>query len=530
MIETDRREFKQSWRAEYLEHICGMANAEGGSLFIGLDDNGVPVGIPEKDLRKLLEDIPNKIVDGLHLYNVKVRPLSSEGKYYIEIVVPQCNETVSLKGKSYIRIGTTTRVMGFDSYREALMERGSLAWDSFTVDDVSIDDLDEDSFRIFKKKSSENKSSSPVQDYDRNRILEELKLIRGGKLTRAAVLLFHRKPDDIIPGAFIRIGKMESDEDVSSKFELHGSLMRLSQDIFEILETRYLSALISYNGNDRIETYPYPELALREAIFNSLMHSDWSVGEPILIRVFNDSLDISNRAVLQPGWSITEHRSFQLNPLISETFEKAGFVEKFGTGISKIISSCKENGNKTPSFEVTSDGKEMTVAFSASSLYVAIEKYRDKLERKGSFVDYRKVVELMNSGKLDDPNVTVIDPDYDPNDPDRDPDLDPDSVPENVDIPESTIIPSKHVTVFTVNGKPLSVHGKIMVHGIPSRNIYELVKANPKISYSQIAAILKLSRKTVSRNIANLREKGLIQFEGKPRNGEWKMLKEYPNE
>ena len=94
MIEPDKREFKQSWRDEYLEHICGMANADGGSLFIGLDDNGSPVGIEEKDLRKLLEDIPNKIVDGLHLYNVKVRPLSSEeGKFYIEIVVPKCNET-----------------------------------------------------------------------------------------------------------------------------------------------------------------------------------------------------------------------------------------------------------------------------------------------------------------------------------------------------------------------------------------------------------------------------------------------------
>ena len=529
MIETDKREFKQSWRDEYLEHICGMANAEGGSLFIGLDDDGMPVGITEKDLRKLLEDIPNKIVDGLHLYNVKVRPLSSEGKYYIEIVVPQCNETVSFKGKSYIRIGTTTRVMSFDSYREALMERGSLSWDSFTVDDVSIDDLDEDSFRIFKKKSSENKSSSPVQDYDRNRILEELKLIRGGKLTRAAVLLFHRRPDDIIPGAFVRIGKMESDEDVSSKFELHGSLMRLSQDIFGILETRYLSALISYNGNDRIETYPYPELALREAIFNSLMHCDWSVGEPILIRVFNDSLDISNRAVLQPGWSIAEHRSFQLNPLVSETFEKAGFVEKFGTGISKIISSCKENGNKTPLFEVTSDGKEMTVAFSASSLYAAIEKYRDKLGRKGSFVDYRKVAELMNSGKLDDPNVAVIDPDYDPNDPDSDPNLDPDSVPHNVDTPESTVLPSKNVNMY-INGKPTTIQFRLPFGRNPIRDIYELIKVNPKISYSQIASILKISRKTVSRNIASLREKGLIQFEGNPRNGEWKVLKEYPNE
>jgi ATP-dependent DNA helicase RecG len=142
------------------------------------------------------------------------------------------------------------------------MERGSLAWDSFTVDDVSIEDLDEDSFRIFKKKSSENKSSSPVQDYDRNRILEELKLIRGGKLTRAAVLLFHRKPDDIIPGAFIRIGKMESDEDVSSKFELHGSLMRLSTGYIsrfwkQVIYRLFFPTMVM----TELKTYPYPELA-----------------------------------------------------------------------------------------------------------------------------------------------------------------------------------------------------------------------------------------------------------------------------
>lgn len=497
MIETDRREFKQSWRDDYLEHICGMANADGGSLFIGLDDNGVPVGIAEKDLRKLLEDIPNKIVDGLHLYNVKVRPLEDNGKYYIEIVVPKCNETVSLKGKSYIRIGTTTRVMGFDSYREALMERGSLSWDSFTVDDVSVDDLDEDSFRIFRKKSSENKAASPVHEFDRIRILEELRLIRGGKLTRAAVLLFHRRPDDIIPGAFIRIGKMESAADVSSKFELHGSLMRLSQDIFEVLETRYLSALISYKGNDRIETPPYPEQALREAIFNSLMHTDWAVGEPIRIRVFKDSLDISNRAVLQVGWSVEEHKSFQLNPLISEAFEKAGFVEKFGTGISKILSACKTNGNKSPVFDVTSEGKEMTVTFSASKLYLALEKYREKIASEKDFVDYNKVVSMMHEDEIDT-GVNQIDTSL-----------------------------SKTDTGINLNMKPSSTRYQSTLENC--KRVFQLIKNNPTITYSQLASELLLSRSTVSRTVSILKDNGYIQAIDKNRTGKWEILKEYPN-
>ena len=62
------------------------------------------------------------------------------------------------------------------------------------------------------------------------------------------------------------------------------------------------------------------------------------------------------------------------------------------------------------------------------------------------------------------------------------------------------------------------------------RNIYELIKYNPKISYSQIASILKVSRKTVSRYIASLRERGLIQFDGYPRSGKWIVIKEYSKE
>ena len=63
MAETQVIEYKESWRDEYLKWIAGMANAQGGKLYIGKDDNGVTVGL--KDSKKLLEDIPNKIRDML---------------------------------------------------------------------------------------------------------------------------------------------------------------------------------------------------------------------------------------------------------------------------------------------------------------------------------------------------------------------------------------------------------------------------------------------------------------------------------
>ena len=59
MKENQNIEFKRSWRDEYLKWISGYANAKGGTLFIGLDDNGTVVGVTRA--KTLLEEIPNKI-------------------------------------------------------------------------------------------------------------------------------------------------------------------------------------------------------------------------------------------------------------------------------------------------------------------------------------------------------------------------------------------------------------------------------------------------------------------------------------
>lgn len=63
MAESQNIEYKESWRDEYLKWLCGFANAQGGTIYIGVDDAGNVVGV--KDVKKLMEDIPNKIQSGL---------------------------------------------------------------------------------------------------------------------------------------------------------------------------------------------------------------------------------------------------------------------------------------------------------------------------------------------------------------------------------------------------------------------------------------------------------------------------------
>ena len=95
MPEHQEIEWKESWRDEYLKWLCGYANAHGGTLFIGMDDDGKVVGI--QGSKKLLEDLPNKITNALGIIaDVNLR---TEGrKDYLEIVVDKYPSLITITG------------------------------------------------------------------------------------------------------------------------------------------------------------------------------------------------------------------------------------------------------------------------------------------------------------------------------------------------------------------------------------------------------------------------------------------------
>src|SRR4051812_2968937 len=302
MSEHQNLEWKETWRDEYLKWICAFANAEGGLLVIGKNDAGKAVGI--SNASKLLEDLPNKIRDVLGLI-LPVNLRIENNKELIEIQVPAAPYPVSYKGEYHVRTGSTKQELKGAALDQFLLRKQGRHWDGVPVPSVALADLDEASLNKFCKQAlrSGRLSSEFISEPDAV-LVEKLKLTEGNYLKRAALLLFHPEPTAFVTGAFVKIGFFRSQSDLVYHDQVMGNLFSQVHTTLELLQTKYLKAAISYEGIQRIEQFPVPDAALREALLNALVHRDYAVPAPVQIRVYDDRLSIWNPAHLPQGWTV----------------------------------------------------------------------------------------------------------------------------------------------------------------------------------------------------------------------------------
>lgn len=212
MAESQNIEWKESWRDEYLKWICGFANAQGGKIYIGTNDDGTVIGV--QDSKKLLEDIPNKVRDVLGII-VDVNLLTKDGKDYIEICVNSNSYPVNYKGEYHYRSGSTKQQLKGQALNQFLLQKTGITWDSVPIQGVTIQDLRNDSFDIFREQAVRSKRMDKKDiDATNEQLLDSLNLLESSHLKRAAILLFHHNPEKWIPGAYIKIGYFESDSEL----------------------------------------------------------------------------------------------------------------------------------------------------------------------------------------------------------------------------------------------------------------------------------------------------------------------------
>jgi ATP-dependent DNA helicase RecG len=361
--ESQNIEFKVNWRNEYLKWICGFVNAYGGTLFIGKNDTGNIVDL--KDAKKLLEEIPNKVRDTLGIL-VDVNLHQTDQGKYIEIIIEQYPYPVNYKGQYHYRSGSTKQELKGPALDKFLLQKKGKRWDGVPVPNVSANDFKQETFDFFRKRAFRSQRIDEENLADSNEhLIENLQLKEGKFLKRASILLFHPNPVKFITGAYIKIGFFESDSDLRFQDEIHGNLFEQIEKTTELLFTKYIKALISYEGLNRVETYEYPKEAIREALLNAVAHKDYSGGVPIQISVYNDKLMIWNEGQLPENWTVKnlleKHASRPYNPDIAHALFRSGYIESWGRGTIKIINECKKAGIPEPVF--TYESSDISVEF-----------------------------------------------------------------------------------------------------------------------------------------------------------------------
>jgi ATP-dependent DNA helicase RecG len=376
MPEKQNIEYKQSWRDEYMKWICGFANANGGSIFIGKDDNGNVVGVT--DAKRLLEEIPNKVRDVLGILTDVNLHTTNQGDF-IEIIVEGYPYPVNYKGQYHYRSGSTKQELKGTTLDKFLLQKKGKRWDGVPVPKVSVKDLKQETFEFFRKRAFKSQRINEDSLTDSNEhLLENLQLKENDFLKQAAILLFHSNPEKFVTGSYIKIGYFETDDDLKFQDEIHGNLFEQIEKTMDLLFTKYIKAPISYEGINRVETYEYPKDAVREALLNAIAHKDYSGGIPIQISVYNDKIIIWNEGQLPENWTVKnlleKHASRPYNPDIANSLFRSGYIESWGRGTIKIINECKKAGIPEPVF--TYDSSEISVEFRKN---IYNEKYLQSL-------------------------------------------------------------------------------------------------------------------------------------------------------
>ncbi len=363
MPESQNIEWKESWRDEYLKWICGFANAKGGKIIIGKNDNGEIVGVAKA--KRLMEDIPNKIQTQLGiLCDVDLK--DEGGKDYIEIDVKPYDVLISYQGKYHYRSGSTKQELKGNALNKLLLKKAGKTWDDVIEPRAKLDDIDILAIEAFKKGATTSKRLPFIADEENiEQILDNLLLVEDGNLKRSAILLFGKNPCRFFINAFVKIGRFgQTDDDLRFQEVIEGNAFQLADKTLEVLDRKFFVSPISYKGLQRVESWEYPYEAIREVILNAIVHRDY-MGAPIQISVYDDKLIVWNEGSLPEDLTFEDlkkkHSSRPHNPILASTFFKGGLIEAWGRGIIKIINECKKAGLPEPIIEYSSGGISVTI-------------------------------------------------------------------------------------------------------------------------------------------------------------------------
>ena len=347
MRETRTVEFKETITNTFLKTVSAFSNYDGGEIIFGIDDNGNVIGIP--DAKQSCLDIENKINDSI----------SPQPDYTLEI---QNDNTIKLTVKSGVRKPYLYKAKAYRRNDTATIETDTLELSRLILEgkNIRFEELPcKEQTLTFEVLHRKLKESIQIETFNQD-TLKTLNLydnIHG--YNNAAGLLADK---NTFPGIdIVKFGENISIIQKRATFQ-NISVLDAYDKSMEIFKDYYQYEVIQ--GTERKKIEKIPEEAFREAMANALIHRAWDVESQIRVSMFDDRVEIVSPGGLPSGITETEYLSGRISVLrnrnLANVFYRLGFVEIFGTGITRI-KQLYADGLRNPIFEVTENAIKITL-------------------------------------------------------------------------------------------------------------------------------------------------------------------------
>ena len=346
---------------ELLKHLIGFANADGGLLVIGVEDDGSISGFKSQgahDVNEFRQIDRNQAFYPLAKEVREIEVINKNDENDIIVVIsiePSINRViVSPDDVAYLREGDETVALSFERRRMLEYDRGQRFFEDETVEGATLDDIDTELVEMYK--SHLNIETNLTIEA----ILKARYLYRDGKITKAGILLFGKNPSRFLPQARLRVFKFSGSEmDVGQNFnvvknaEFDKALPRVIMESRDFVKMQ-LRDFQKLQKDGMFVTIPeYPEFAWFEGIVNAVTHRDYSIaGDHIKISMYDDHLSIESPGKL-PNIvtleNIKEER-FSRNPRIARTLTEFGWVREMNEGVKRIFSEMAKSYLHEPKY------------------------------------------------------------------------------------------------------------------------------------------------------------------------------------
>ena len=362
--ENEKIEFKENAKTNtYIKTVVAFANGNGGKIVFGVKDNGEIIGVENEF--EVMDGIINAISDSCYpmiIPDISLHTLENRTIILVEIEggkkKPYYLKSKGMQKGTYIRSGATTRIIEEDYVlKELVLEGENKYFDQQVCHGESISDEEIEKFCEWLEKLARKNSETDtkIKKVTRNtllswKVLEE----KNGEIfpTNAYILLSGKENWEVSRKIQCGVFKGETRSIFVDKREFEGSIITQLEKAYKyVLEKINLSSDIV--GIYRVDKYEIPPKSIRELIANAIIHRSYLEPNDIQVALYDNRLEITSPGMLLSGVNVKrmkEGYSKLRNRAIASVFAYINIIEKWGSGIPRIMNELAEYGLEEPEF------------------------------------------------------------------------------------------------------------------------------------------------------------------------------------